>query len=245
MAGVQPAQPSSSATARIALLGDRNTEFVTHRELDAVLELLPEGIDAAWLATDDPGARQLSNLDGLWVVPGSPYRDNAAVFEAIRYARESGMPLLGTCSGFQYTVIEFARNVAGIDAAHAELDPSAKEPMIAPLACSLIGEQRTVQCVAGTRLAEICGTAPFPGFHWCGYGLAESFVERLSEHGLTTCASAPDAGVEAVELASHPFLIATLFQPQVGATQTQTLHPLIDAFLAAAQESATRGVTPS
>jgi len=245
MAGVQSAQSSSSATARIALLGDRCTEFVTHRELDAVLELLPAGIDAAWLATDDPAARDLNNIDGLWVVPGSPYRDNEAVFEAIRYARESGVPLLGTCSGFQYTVIEFARNVAGIGAAHAELDPSAEDPMIAPLACSLIGEERTVQCVPGTRLAGICGSAPFSGFHWCGYGLAESFVDCLTEHGLTVCACAPDAGVEAVELPGHPFLIATLFQPQVGASQRQTLHPLIGAFLAAAQEKALRSITPS
>jgi CTP synthase (UTP-ammonia lyase) len=155
MAGVQSAQSRSSPTARIALLGDRCTEFVTHRELD----------------------------------------------------------------------------------------PAAEEPMIAPLACSLIGQERTVQCVAGTRLADICGTAPFSGFHWCGYGLAERFVDRLTEQGLTVCASAPDAGVEAVELPGHPFLIATLFQPQVGATRTHTLHPLIDAFLAAAQEKTLPQVT--
>jgi CTP synthase (UTP-ammonia lyase) len=245
MVGLQSTQSSTSHRARIALLGDRCTDFVTHRELDAVLELLPAGIDAAWLASDDPAARQLSNIDGLWVVPGSPYRDNEAVFEAIRYARESGIPLLGTCSGFQYTIIEFARNVAGLEAAHAELEPSASEPMIAPLACSLIGEERTVRCVPGTRLAGIYGTAPFSGFHWCGYGLAESFIDRLAEEGLTLCASAPDAGVEAVELPGHPFLIATLFQPQVGAIQTHALNPLIEAFLAAAQENSVRGVAPS
>ena len=71
--------------------------------------------------TDTPGAARAHEADGLWVVPGSPYRAAAAVYAAIEVARTSGQPFLGTCSGFQYAVIEFARNVAGIaDADHAE-----------------------------------------------------------------------------------------------------------------------------
>ena len=90
-------------------------------------------------------------------------------------------------------------------------------------------------CVPGTRLAEICGSEPFSGFHWCGYGLAEAFVERLESAGVVVSARAPDAGVEAIELPAHPFFVATLFQPQVGALAGQPLHPLIDAFARAAR----------
>jgi uridine kinase len=78
--------------ARVALLGDRCLDFVTHRELDSVLDVLPTGVDAAWLATDDRGARHLDDIDGLWVVSGSPYRDNDAARE---HARAGQSPSAG------------------------------------------------------------------------------------------------------------------------------------------------------
>ena len=87
----------------------------------------------------------------------------------------------------------------------------------------------------GTRLAEICGSEPFTGFHWCSYGLAEGFVERLEAAGVVVSARAPDAGVEGIELPAHPFFVATLFQPQVGALAGRPLHPLIGAFVDAAR----------
>ena len=107
--------------------------------------------------------------------------------------------------------------------------------MVGSLTCSLVGEERTVTAVPGTRVAEICGTEPFTGFHWCNFGLAEGFVERLEAAGVIVSARAPDAGVEAVELSGHPFFIATLFQPQVGTLAGRPLHPLIEAFLEASR----------
>lgn len=87
--------------------------------------------------------------------------------------------------------------------------------------------------VAGTRFAEICGTTPFEGFHFCGYGLDPRYVEPLERAGIVIGATAPDAGVEAVEVAEHPFFLATAFQPQVGAGEAGRLGPLLDAFVAA------------
>jgi CTP synthase (UTP-ammonia lyase) len=220
---------------RIAVLGDRNLDYVTHRELDAALALFPRWADAAWVATDDDVDAALDAVDGVWVVPGTPYRDDDAVYAAIGRAREEDLPLLGTCGGFQYAVVELARSLAGIDARHAETDPDADALVVAPLACSLVGEQRTVTCVPGTRLAAICGVEPFVGFHWCSYGLAAAFEQALAAAGVVVCARAPDAGVEGIELASHPFFLATLFQPQVGALAGAPTHPLIGAFLEAAR----------
>jgi CTP synthase (UTP-ammonia lyase) len=222
--------------ATIGLLGDLDLDKPTHRELQAAVALLPSEVEAHWLASDQPEARELAGLDGLWVIPGSPYRDDDAVDAAIAWALESGTPFLGTCGGFQYAVLALARRWAGIeDAVHAEVDPDAPQPMIAPLACSLVGQEREVRCVPGTRLAAILGTTPFTGFHWCNYGLAESFVAALEAAGVAISARAPDAGVEAIEVPSHPFFIATLFQPQVGALAGQPLHPLITAFVEAAR----------
>jgi CTP synthase (UTP-ammonia lyase) len=78
------------------------------------------------------------------------------------------------------------------------------------------------------------------GFHFCGYGLADSFAERLAAAGVTISAFADDAGVEGVELPEHPFFVATAFQPQVGASETGRLHPLLEALLSAASQAADR-----
>lgn len=219
-------------TTRIALVGDKDLRYVTHRALDATVAQLPAGVAAEWVPTDSAQARELDRFDGIWMLPGTPYRDDDAALAAIERSLDTGTPLLGTCGGFQYAVLALARRLAGIaDAAHAEVDPAAQDPVVAPLACSLIGEEREVTCVPGTRLAAICGTAPFIGFHYCGYGLADGFVERLEDAGVVISAHAEDAGVEAIELPHHPFFVATLFQPQIGALSGAPLHALIAAFV--------------
>jgi CTP synthase (UTP-ammonia lyase) len=179
----------------IAALGDRNTGYLTHREIDATIALAPE---IRWVATDDA---RIDAFDGVWVLPGTPYRDEEAVLAAIRFAREQGMPILGTCGGFQHMALEYARNALGIaGAAHAETDPD--------------GETLVVE--------------PFTGFHFCSYGLAAPL------EGLVVAAHAEDAGIEALELPDHPFYMATLFQPQVGTSETGAVHPLVRALLSAA-----------
>ncbi len=219
----------------LVLLGDRNPNVITHRELDATLARLPEGIHADWIATDAPDATKgAADADALWVVSGSPYRNDAAVYEAIRNARLSGQPFLGTCAGFQYAVVEFAKNAAGIEnASHAETAQGSSELVVDRLTCSLIGEERQVTAIQGTRLYELMGADPFTGFHWCSFGLAPAWADRLTQHGLVISARAEDAGAEAIELPGHPFFLATLFQPQIGALAGRPLSPIIEALLTA------------
>lgn len=216
--------------ATIAALGDRDLDYLTHREIDAAMGLVPDGIDLRWVSTDSEQARRIDEFDGLWVLPGTPYRDDESVYAAIRFAREQGMPTLGTCGGFQYMAVEYARNAAGMpEAAHGESEPDGATIVVGPLSCSLVGEKRTVTALAGTRLAELCGTTPFTGFHWCSYGLAAGVEEKLAGAGLVISAFAEDAGVEGFELPGHPFYLATLFQPQVGSSERGELHPLLAA----------------
>ena len=221
---------------KILALGDRDPAQLTHREIDAAFALMPDDVECGWAPTDSRDARDLGSVDAVWLLPGTPYRDESAAYAAIDHCRESGVPFLGTCGGFQYACVALARSLAGIDdAGHAESDPEGGDLVIVPLACSLYGERRLVEPVPGTRLAEICGTRPFTGFHWCGYGLDEGVERRLEVAGVVLSARAADAGVEAIELPGHPFFIATAFQPQVGAGESQALHPLIEAFLGAAE----------
>jgi CTP synthase (UTP-ammonia lyase) len=224
------------ATTRITVLGDHDPGFLTHRALDAAIEQLPHDVDARWHATDAP----LHELgDGLWVAPGSPYRDDDAVLAAIARAHRERVPLLGTCGGFQYTALVLARVLAGVAApAHAELDPDAADPFIAPIACRVDGDRRTVTPVPGTRLAALLGTAPFAGFFFCGYAPTAASATTLEAAGVRMTAHAQDVGPVALELSQddHPFLMASLFQPQIAALDGEPLSPLIEAFVDAARE---------
>jgi CTP synthase (UTP-ammonia lyase) len=215
---------------RIVALGDRDPSFLTHREIDASLALLSAHVDCGWVGTDTPHARDLAAADGVWLLPGTPYRDDDAAFAAIRHCLATGTPFLGTCGGFQYACVELARMRAGVSAAaSAEAAPDGEALVVVPLSCTLYGERRTVTPVAGTRVAAICGEVPFPGHHHCGYGLSEAYVPVLQRAGVVISAHAPDAGVEAIELPEHRFFLATAFQPQVGSSESGILHPLLAA----------------
>ncbi len=137
---------------RIALLGDHSSH-PSHRELDALVPRLAIGlgVEARWVATDS--GEDVTAYDAVWLVPGSPYADDAAVLAALTDVREGGIPFLGTCGGLQYAVVEFARNVVGLRATHAESDGVDDDNVVAALACSLQGEQRLVTPISGTRFA--------------------------------------------------------------------------------------------
>ena len=126
-------------TTRIGIIGDYDASFEPHRATDSALahaaSALSLGIESVWLPTtslDAPDAIQsLASLGGLWVAPGSPYQSMSGALRAIRFARESGLPLLGTCGGFQHIILEYARHVLGFsDATHAEYDPYASSLFI-------------------------------------------------------------------------------------------------------------------
>ena len=180
---------------RIIALGDRDPTHLTHREIDATLALLSGQVDCGWVATDSAEARELQAVDAVWLLPGTPYRDDGAARAAIHHCLETGTPFLGTCGGFQYACVELARVRAGVsDATSAELDPGGSALVVAPLACSLYGERRTVTPVAGTRLAAICGVEPFEGHHHCGYGLADAYEAVLAGPAWSSRLTPPTRG---------------------------------------------------
>src|SRR5262245_24820946 len=121
---------------RIGILGDfradNPTHVATNDGIRHAAEALGEPIEAMWLPTDQP--HNFAQFQGLLCSPGSPYRSLEGALAGIRYARENGVPFLGTCGGFQHLAIEYARNVMGLtDASHAESDPYASCLFITPL----------------------------------------------------------------------------------------------------------------
>jgi CTP synthase (UTP-ammonia lyase) len=159
----------------------------------------------------------------------------AGALAAIRLARESSRPYLGTCGGFQHAVLEFARNVLGYgQAEHAETAPDAEMRIIAPLSCSLVEKSGEIFLREGSRLRAIYGADRAEEQYHCNYGLNPKYAALFTDAAPLRVAATDAAGeVRAVELEGHPFFIATLFQPErsgLGGIE----HPLVTAFLAAA-----------
>lgn len=223
---------------RIGLVGDRDDSITAHRAIPRALQLAADErqclVQASWLPTDQiPDRAALQGFDGLRCVPGSPYRDTDGALRAIRFARQAGVPFLGTCGGFQHAVVEYARHVLNwADADHAETAPEAERAVISLLECGLVEACETLNAVAGSRLAAAYGSDVFSEGYRCRYGLNPRFVTSLLDGGLRAAATGPAGDVRALELADHPFFVATLFQPERAALEGRT-PPLVRAFVLA------------
>src|SRR5690242_14808118 len=148
---------------RVALVGDRSPNVRAHVRVPSLLAALAERerlvLDAYWTPT--PEADGLDGFDGIWMLPGSPYRSVSGALSAARTARTRGIPFLGTCGGFQHALLEYARNVCGLPVAHGEYEGGENgdsgEPLIVPLACSLVGHEGIVRVTPGSVAAEALG----------------------------------------------------------------------------------------
>src|SRR5271166_978792 len=118
-------------SVKIGIVGDQNAATPAHVSIPLALAqagLSPDlFVTWQWVPTHFiKSADDVAGFDGLWCAPGSPYRCAEGALTAIRFARETGLPFLGTCGGFQHAVLEFACNVLGMAAGHAESSPEAE-----------------------------------------------------------------------------------------------------------------------
>jgi CTP synthase (UTP-ammonia lyase) len=148
--------------AAIALVGDHNPQVTAHAAIPPALELARTATGAAiswtWVHTMTirDARKDLSAFAAIWVVPASPYASMDGALAAIRFARETGRPFLGTCGGFQHALIELARNACGVrEADHAETNPGATELVVTALACSLVEKTGDITFTPGSRLHTI------------------------------------------------------------------------------------------
>jgi len=227
--------------ARIALIGDFNPEVIAHQAIPPALQLAAthagQSVTWGWIGTDTitdaPG--QLAAFDAVWCVPASPYRSMAGALAAIRFARESGRPFLGTCGGFQHALIEFARDVAGIAAAdHAETNAGGNDLVVTPLACSLVEQRGEIVFTPGSQLHRVFSGQPAREGYHCSYGVNPAYRARLEAAGLRFTGFDAAGDTRAFELPGRPFFAGTLFQPERSALRGLR-HPLIEAFLTAAR----------
>ncbi len=204
-------------------------------------------VEISWVASDDlaEGGREvLERADGILVPGGFGVRGVEGKVEAIRFARERGVPFLGICLGLQCAVIEFARNVCGLEGANSsEFDPATPHPVI-----DLLPEQKNVtelggsmrlgaqpcHLVPGTRAAAAYGEQVVYERHRHRYEVNPAYHEELTRHGLVFSGLSPDGRlVEIVELSDHPFFVAGQFHPELRSRPTRP-HPLFRGFVGAA-----------
>ncbi len=231
-----------AALAKIALIGDFDPEIPAHGAIPLALErarvATRKNIAWAWLATEEITQRKLAEVDAIWLAPGSPYRDMHRVLDAIRWARETARPFLGTCGGFQHALIEFSRHVLGVEKAdHAETNPHGENLVVTRLACSLVEKTHLVHFAPDSRLRAIYrAESAFEGYR-CNYGLNPGYCNALHLAGMIFSARDDADEVRAFELplSQHPFFIGTLYQPERAAL-TGGLPPLARAFVDAAAQ---------
>ncbi|MBX6332839.1 MAG: CTP synthase [Gemmatimonadaceae bacterium] len=207
------------------------------------------GVDIRWLSSDlftspERAAELLDPVHGLLVPGGFGVRGVEGMVEAVRYARERGLPFLGICLGLQMAVIEFARNKCGLDDSNSsEFAPECSNPVIA-----LMESQQHVTDLGGTmrlgaypcRLkpgslaAETYGVSDISERHRHRYEFSNAYREIFEKHGLRISGVSPDGSlVEIIELPDHPWFIGCQFHPELKSRPTRP-HPLFAGFVGAA-----------
>jgi CTP synthase len=243
----------SNGRVRIAVVGKYTALVDSYKSVQEALIhggiANDAGVDIEWLSSDlftsaERGADVLSRFHGLLVPGGFGVRGVDGMVEAIRFARESGLPFFGICLGMQTAVIEFARNRVGLDDSHSsEFAPECEHPVI-----SLMESQQHVTDMGGTmrlgaypcRLrpgslaAEMYGVPEVSERHRHRYEFSNAYREQFIAAGMQLSGLSPDGSlVEIVELPDHPWYIGCQFHPELKSRPTRP-HPLFAGFIGAA-----------
>jgi CTP synthase len=206
-------------------------------------------VNISWIEAEELAwpecVERLQGYDAILVPGGFGKRGVEGMIHAIRFAREFGVPYFGICLGMQTMVIEFARNVCGLDADSTEFNPATPHRVIYKLR-----ELKGVDELGGTmrlgaypcRLAEgslarrAYGVSQISERHRHRYEFNREYEKILGEHGLRVTGETPDGTyVEICELPGHPWFLGCQFHPEFKSKPLEP-HPLFRAFIGAALE---------
>ena len=213
-------------------------------------------VNIRWVASDlceseEGASSQLADVDGVCIPGGFGVRGIEGKLGALKFARENKIPTLGLCLGLQCMVIEFARNVLGLqDASSTEFDPQVKHPVIATMAEQIdilaAGEMGGTMRLGsfeaklskGSIAAEVYGSNEVTERHRHRYEVNNSYREQLTAGGMVISGTSPDGSlVEFVELskADHPYFVATQAHPEFKSRPNRA-HPLFIGLVKASLE---------
>ncbi|MCX2818503.1 CTP synthase [Haladaptatus sp. F3-133] len=198
-------------------------------------------VETNWVETDrmdENDFARLESADALVVPGGFGERGTEGKLDAVRYARENGVPFLGLCFGFQMAVIEYARNVAGLEGAHSsEIDEGTQHPVI-----DLLPEQYDIENLGGTmRLGdketviddgtvarELYSAESVVERHRHRFEVNPDYIESLEDEGMVFSGrSASGTRMEILELPDHPFFVGTQFHPEFRSRPGKPSPPFV------------------
>ena len=202
-----------------------------------------ESIHSEYLNKDNVKLK-LSHLDGVLIAPGFGERGIEGKIDAVKYVRENNIPFLGICLGMQMAVIEFARNILGLeDANSTEMNKNTPHPVI-----DLMEEQKTITNKGGTMrlgawackledntiVAKVYNNKNIEERHRHRYEYNNQYKEQLEAAGMKTTGLNPETNlVEIIELPKHPWFVGVQYHPEYKSTVSNP-HPLFVAFVKAA-----------
>src|SRR6266702_3677840 len=250
-------------SVRIGILGDFQPKApnlpAIEKSLQHASAKLQIAVEGKWIPTpsilESNAQKMLESFDGIWAAPGSPYKSFEGMLKGIEFARRRDWPFLGTCGGFQYALIECARNVLGIkDADSAENNSGSKNVIIYPVACALpnrpsgaprlSGAMPEIRIRPGSYLHSFYKQGVVSEEFFCNYEVNPEFEWAVIEAGFPIVARGEKGEARAIESPAHQFFIATLFQPQLSSKSGRP-HPIIMEFLKAATKWKTQRVEDS
>jgi CTP synthase len=221
-------------------------ESLDHAGIALSTRVAVRRVESEELEQEGGAERVLSGVDGILVPGGFGYRGVTGKVEAIRYARERGVPFFGICLGLQCAVIEFARNVLKLENANSsEIDKTCRHPVV----CLLDDQAHITQlggtmrlgiypCVLaeGSRAREAYGSDTVHERHRHRYEFNNQYRGLFAEGGMSFSGLSPDGKlVEVVELPGHPWFLAVQCHPEFRSKPT-LCHPLFRAFVKASLE---------
>ena len=225
-------------------------ESIDHAGISNLAQIRIGRIQSEDIENEGP-ERLLSGYDGILVPGGFGERGIEGKVQAIRWAREKGIPFFGICLGMQCAVIEFARNVTGLEGANStEFDKNTNHPVIC-----LLDDQHNVTDKGGTMRLGAQESAVYEDTeayrcydtpeiierHRHRYEFNNTYRKQLEANGLTIAAtSRSDKLVEVVEVTEHPWFVAVQYHPEFKSKPTKP-HPLFDGFVNAAVEKSKSG----
>jgi len=227
-------------------------EALDHAGIHSRTKVKVDYIDAEDI--EKKGIGCLENVDAILVPGGFGERGTEGKIQAVKYARENKIPYLGICLGMQVAVIEYARNVAGLEGAYStEFDRNAKHPVVAMItewvqadgSVATRGEDSDLggtmrlgaqgcHLMDGTQSRECYGADEIVERHRHRYEVNNNYLQQLEDAGLIISGRSQDRSlVEMVEVPDHPWFVACQFHPEFTSTPRDG-HPLFSGFINAA-----------
>jgi len=259
---VVAAKAAPDATINLAMVGKyvnlkdayiSLNEALTHAGLRTRTRVKVEFIEATEI--EKHGTAALASMDAILVPGGFGERGIEGKIQAVRYARENGVPYLGICLGMQLAIIEFSRHVAGLEGAHStEFNKASPHPVIALITewqdqkgtveardekSALGGTMRLgaqeIRVSHGSLAHAVYGQDIIRERHRHRFEFNNTYLQRLMNAGLRFSGFSRDGLVEIIELPQHPFFIASQYHPEFRSTPRDG-HPLFTGFIRAARE---------